>query len=227
MRTSLSRGLMIVKCSLDGCDLPHKARGMCNLHWQRWYRANRSCAIAGCERMPSNGKLCSRHYDKHRELNGARCLVDGCEAPQRGLGYCGEHYQRFKRNGDPLKRQIAPRGSGTINSQGYRVYEIDDKVVRESRKVMAEQLGRPLRLDEHVHHKDLNKLNNEPWNLQILTPSQHSKLHNPPTKQCKSGHPWEPETTYWSPDGKRHCRICMKRWDLEKRERKRLQQKAS
>lgn len=29
-----------------------------------------------------------------------------------------------------------------------------------------------------VHHKDFNKLNNEPDNLQILTRSEHTKLHN-------------------------------------------------
>lgn len=38
-------------------------------------------------------------------------------------------------------------------------------------------LGRWLSTDEHVHHIDCNKLNNTLSNLQVLSPSEHSKLH--------------------------------------------------
>lgn len=54
------------------------------------------------------------------------------------------------------------------NSNGY---------VFEHRLVMAGVLGRSLRSDEHVHHIDLDSLNNAPENLILLTPSQHSRLH--------------------------------------------------
>lgn len=54
------------------------------------------------------------------------------------------------------------------NTSGY---------VLEHRLVMAGVLGRPLRRDEHVHHLDLDSLNNAPENLLIVTPSQHSRIH--------------------------------------------------
>jgi len=40
-------------------------------------------------------------------------------------------------------------------------------------------LGRWLRKDEHVHHKDGDKLNNSRANLEVLSSSQHCALHNP------------------------------------------------
>lgn len=36
------------------------------------------------------------------------CSVTACIAPSQGLGYCGMHYARFKRNGDPLLTITAP-----------------------------------------------------------------------------------------------------------------------
>lgn len=49
--------------------------------------------------------------------------------------------------------------------------------VREHVKVMSDVLGRPLRKGELVHHKDENKQNNHPSNLEIKTPAQHAADH--------------------------------------------------
>jgi len=43
--------------------------------------------------------------------------------------------------------------------------------------VMCEHIGRPLRHDECVHHKDRNRSNNDLRNLQLLTKSEHALLH--------------------------------------------------
>ena len=49
---------------------------------------------------------------------------------------------------------------------------------RHTHRVVAEQmLGRPLAKDEIVHHIDGNKRNNAPENLQVMTRSEHSRLH--------------------------------------------------
>ena len=49
--------------------------------------------------------------------------------------------------------------------------------IYEHQKVMADYLGRYLEKGEVVHHKDLCKTNNNIENLQLLTMSEHSKLH--------------------------------------------------
>lgn len=48
----------------------------------------------------------------------------------------------------------------------------------EHRVVASETLGRPLRDDEHVHHIDLDPMNNAAENLAVMSNSQHRRLHN-------------------------------------------------
>lgn len=43
--------------------------------------------------------------------------------------------------------------------------------------VAEEKYGRKIYPFEHVHHKDENKQNNHPENLEVLTPEEHNKRH--------------------------------------------------
>lgn len=59
--------------------------------------------------------------------------------------------------------------------------------------VMCEHIGRPLRDDECVHHKDRNRANNVLSNLQLMTKAEHVKLHaiedrgyTVETRKCKA-----------------------------------------
>ncbi len=46
--------------------------------------------------------------------------------------------------------------------------------------VVAEmKLGRFLNAGEHVHHKNENKMDNDPSNLDVLTPQAHNAIHHP------------------------------------------------
>lgn len=50
--------------------------------------------------------------------------------------------------------------------------------ILEHRLVMSEFLGRPLNEDEHIHHIDGDKLNNSLENLQVISRSEHTRIHN-------------------------------------------------
>lgn len=70
-----------------------------------------------------------------------------------------------------------------IDSSGYVLIGINGKQIREHRYIMEQFLGRALNTDEHVHHIDLNKTNNDINNL-FLFPSNtlhhlyHSYIEN-------------------------------------------------
>ena len=55
----------------------------------------------------------------------------------------------------------------------------DNGYVAVHRDVASKKIGRPLRANEVVHHRDGNKLNNRPSNLQVMTRNQHCRVHHP------------------------------------------------
>lgn len=66
---------------------------------------------------------------------------------------------------------------------GYRATTVfyDDntkKTVLEHRKKMELKLGRRLKSNELVHHKDGNRKNNRDSNLELLSRSEHTRRHN-------------------------------------------------
>jgi hypothetical protein len=78
--------------------------------------------------------------------------------------YCSQncYTQAQKSNPLPLKR--------------YKRVTVDGIRVLEHRHVMEKQLGRKLLTHEQVHHKDRDRHNNDPANLEVLDIVEHGRI---------------------------------------------------
>lgn len=74
-----------------------------------------------------------------------------------------------------IKRIIRYDGYVLLKIPGYP--NSVNGYILEHRYVMEQHLGRSLRSDEIVHHKDKNKQNNSLDNLELTTNSEHNRLH--------------------------------------------------
>lgn len=143
-------------CSVKGCKEKVKAKGMCSMHYVRSRR----------------GVPLDRPKNFHR--NGP-CIIDGCDGQRRAKGLCRRHYG--EKTGEYLiggPQKGVYRKSKKINNNGYIQWYNPESVnasaggwVYEHRAVMAVKLGRPLAKDETVHHKNGDRADNRPENLEL------------------------------------------------------------
>lgn len=125
---------------------------------------------------------------ENRKLKDRNCPECGkLFRPLRSTSkYCSRTCM-WKNNGKHNKKI----GSWSINSRGYisgHIWVNGKKVYVKQHRYIAEQvLGRKLLPTEDVHHKDGNKKNNSPENLEIIEHGKHSSLTNK-MKKYKSGY---------------------------------------
>lgn len=108
------------RCSVEGCNRPHDARGFCASHLKRanagtdlnrpWPSEEAPCSVESCERPRKAKALCAAHYNRLK-LGGeietpirdryisetGMCRVPGCDKALAGLGYCRRHYHIVNR----------------------------------------------------------------------------------------------------------------------------------
>lgn len=159
------------------------------------------------------------------------CSMDGCDKPAKyvATGWCVKHYTRWLRHGDAgwvPKTEPAPGTNTLLNEQGYVLATPPrDHPLRrgygmklQHRFVLFDKIGYgphwchwcgcPINwlAGLYTDHVDAVKTNNAPSNLvESCTTCNTRRVHE---DGCRNGHPWTPETTLFSTQGRRMCSIC-------------------
>ena len=190
--------LCIKKCDFCGADVEIRRRDRLNTEhtfcslkccgeFRKQENLNVECVICGkpIHRQP---------YQIKKSKTKLFCCSYECESKIKKIIYRGENNPNYGNSGinSPLHKSTS-----RINSQGYRLIPLDethpfaiDKFWIREHRYIAEKY---LMTDEQsieingkkylnpiydVHHKDFNRLNNSVENLQILTRSEHMKIHS-------------------------------------------------
>jgi HNH endonuclease len=139
-------------CKAPECNRASACVGYCIMHYKRWKR---------------NG---SPERVLRQYTNDARCEFCNKLAVLR-KGLCKACAIRKMRKGY-VERDIALRGSGTINTAGYRL------VTRFGVREYEHRIIAKAKIGQVVHHKDNNTSNNHPDNLEVCSSqSEHMQKH--------------------------------------------------
>lgn len=148
------------------------------------------CKVDDCSTKMYALEYCKKHYNRFKK-NGdplvkstrivqgeLTCSDESCAIPAYCKGLCRGHYQR-QRNGVVIDRPIGKAWREYpfeyVNEKGYVIVRhsrnfADD--IPKHRMVMEEILGRELVKGESVHHKNGDRADNRPENLELWSTSQ-------------------------------------------------------
>jgi hypothetical protein len=118
-------------------------------------------------------KLCGHNISSVRKTK----LCDTCKIGEFLCDVCGKICKTELGLKSHKEQGCINRKIG-IDSQGYEYFtDNENKFKYVHRSKIEELLGRKLKTNEVVHHKDEIKKNNDIENLELMTISKHSKLH--------------------------------------------------
>lgn len=138
----------------------------------------RFCLISDCCEPLQQLGLCNKHNHQlrsaRRRAAGSLC---GCGCGQlTEFRYVWGHHTRLFTSEEQARRGQQNTGEALLG-RGSGTYYVKRNQRHEHRTVMESVLGRSLTADEIVHHKDRNKRNNNPENLELTNRREHALEH--------------------------------------------------
>lgn len=128
-----------------------------------------------------NGKATAERYANNRIKRTCKHCGTAFDVPQwnhRAMYCCLKCKQTAVARRTAKTRAAKQRGKGTAPDGGLLDTTYGKLNGRHAHRVVAEEkIGRALLPGEIVHHIDGNKHNNHPDNLQVMTQSEHARLH--------------------------------------------------
>ena len=186
---------MICKCEWCGkefsvCPSRMKAEHIC---------CSRKCAAnlkKSLQKPNSVCPICGKHFyikPCQKKDDNSNCCSRECLRKQKHYTMLGEGNHQYGLKGD---KNSSWKSDEKISRYGYRQIRVLDHPFRDKQdfvlehRLVAEKYllneenkieidGKfYLRPEYEVHHKDMNRLNNNPDNLMVLTHQQHRAIHN-------------------------------------------------
>lgn len=151
-------------CIVRDCTNVAWARGWYDRHYQLWRRNGEPKTV--------------------RRVGRGTCAVSGCGRPWDSRGWCKLHWKRWKRTGNPTMLRRLGKRYGIQVLQGRAWVRIVSGMVARAQAVWVQHNG-PIpwpgigkhKGQFHVHHTNEDTLDDRIENLQLLSHSEHIRLH--------------------------------------------------
>jgi hypothetical protein len=158
-------------CGKEKTTKPSRVGKFCGKECTAEYNRQRldTGTYKACEVCGEQFKTKPSHLNKRRtcsnECSGQLKVIEGKDVGTWNSNHKLEDSHNWK-------------GGRRVRENGYVYLRVSSsKEILEHRHVMEQELSRKLSTEEHVHHKDEDKLNNTPVNLQVMSKPEHQSYH--------------------------------------------------